>query len=102
MELFDFCAFQNFLQMLSHDKIIFHMLFRAFHVTPRRTNWEVILEALLVEVRKVLMEEVKFYFFELLNFSLQFIKIFFSILMAPGKNIFWANQFGENDRSWQQ
>ena len=33
MELFDFGAFQNFMQMLSHDKIIFHMLFGAFHVT---------------------------------------------------------------------
>ena len=27
MELFDFWAFQNFMKMLSHDKIIFHMLF---------------------------------------------------------------------------
>ena len=35
MELFDFWAFQNFMQMLSHDKIIFHMLFGAFHITPR-------------------------------------------------------------------
>ena len=36
MELFDFGAFQNFMQMLSHDKIIFHMLFGAFHVTSRK------------------------------------------------------------------
>ena len=35
MKLFDFGAFQNFKQMLSHDKIIFHMLFGAFQVTPR-------------------------------------------------------------------
>ena len=35
VELFDFWAFQNFMQMLSHDKIIFHMLFGAFHVTSR-------------------------------------------------------------------
>ena len=35
MELFDFWAFQNFMKMLSHDKIIFHMLFWAFHITPR-------------------------------------------------------------------
>ena len=36
MKLFDFGAFQNFKQMLSHDKIIFHMLFGAFQVTPPR------------------------------------------------------------------
>ena len=35
MELFDFWAFQNFMKMLSHDKIIFHMLFWASHITPR-------------------------------------------------------------------
>ena len=35
MKFFDFRAFQNFKQMLSHDKIIFHMLFGAFHITPR-------------------------------------------------------------------
>ena len=35
MELFDFGTIQNLIQMLSHDKIIFHMLFRAFHVTSR-------------------------------------------------------------------
>ena len=35
MELFDFWAFQNFMKMLSHDKIIFQMLFWAFHITPR-------------------------------------------------------------------
>ena len=35
MKLFDFGAFQNLKQMLSHDKIIFHMLFGAFQVTPR-------------------------------------------------------------------
>ena len=32
-------AFQNFMQMLSHDKIIFHMLFGAFHVTPRNITY---------------------------------------------------------------
>ena len=36
MKFFDFWAFQNFKQMLSHDKIIFHMLFGAFHITPRK------------------------------------------------------------------
>ena len=35
MKLFDFGAFQKNMQMLSHDKIIFHMLFEAFHDTPR-------------------------------------------------------------------
>ena len=30
MKLFDFRAFQNFMEMLSHEKIIFHMLFGAF------------------------------------------------------------------------
>ena len=37
MKLFDFGAFQNFMQIQSHDKIIFHMLFGAFQVTPRIT-----------------------------------------------------------------
>ena len=35
MKLIDFGLFQNFKQMLSHDKIIVHMLFGAFHVTFR-------------------------------------------------------------------
>ena len=35
MKFFDFWAFQNIKRMLSHDKIIFHMLFGAFHITPR-------------------------------------------------------------------
>ena len=35
MNLFDFGAFQKIMQMLSHDKIIFHMLLGAFHDTPR-------------------------------------------------------------------
>ena len=35
LKLFDFEAFQKNNQMLSHDKIIFHMLFGAFHDTPR-------------------------------------------------------------------
>ena len=38
MKLFDFGAFQNFKQILSHDKIIFHMLFGAFQVTPRTSS----------------------------------------------------------------
>ena len=38
MKLFDFWAFQNFMEMLSHDKIIFHMLFGAFQITSRITN----------------------------------------------------------------
>ena len=35
MRFFDFGAFQKIMQMLSHDKIIFHMIFGAFHITPR-------------------------------------------------------------------
>ena len=35
MKFIDFWAFQNFVQLLSHDKIIFHMLFGAFHIAPR-------------------------------------------------------------------
>ena len=38
MKLFDFGAFQNFKQILSHDKIIFHMFFGAFQVTPRTSK----------------------------------------------------------------
>ena len=34
MKFIDFWTFHNFMQMLSHAKIIFHMLFGAFHVTP--------------------------------------------------------------------
>ena len=33
--------FKKNMQMLSHDKIIFHMLFGAFHVTPRMWNGSV-------------------------------------------------------------
>jgi len=35
MKFFDFGALQKIIQMLSHDKIIFHMLFGAFHVASR-------------------------------------------------------------------
>ena len=35
MKFFDFWAFRKKWQKLSHDKIIFHMLFGAFHITPR-------------------------------------------------------------------
>ena len=35
MKFSDFLAFQNKMQVSSHDKIIFHMLFRAFRITPR-------------------------------------------------------------------
>ena len=35
MKFIDFWAFQNFIEMLSHDKILFNMLFGAFHITPR-------------------------------------------------------------------
>ena len=34
MKLFDFETFQKIMQMLSHDKIIFHVLFGAIHDTP--------------------------------------------------------------------
>ena len=33
MKFFDFGAFQKIEEMLSHDKILFHMLFGAFHDT---------------------------------------------------------------------
>ena len=33
MKFFDFGAFQIIMQMLSHDKIIFHMVFGAFHIS---------------------------------------------------------------------
>ena len=35
IKFFDFGAFQINGQMESHDNIIFHMLFGAFHITPR-------------------------------------------------------------------
>ena len=35
MKFFDFWAFRKKWQKLSRDKIIFHMLYRAFHNTPR-------------------------------------------------------------------
>ena len=33
-KIFGFGAFQKIQKMLSHDKILFHMLFGAFHDTP--------------------------------------------------------------------
>ena len=36
MKFFDFGAFQNKMQIPSHDKIIFHVLFGAFHITFRK------------------------------------------------------------------
>ena len=33
MKFFDFGAFQKIEKMLSHDKILFHMIFGAFHDT---------------------------------------------------------------------
>ena len=36
MKFFDFEAFQKIVKMLSHDKILVHMLFEAFHDTPSR------------------------------------------------------------------
>ena len=35
MKFFDFGAFQKIMKMLSHEKILFHMLFGAFHDTLR-------------------------------------------------------------------
>ena len=35
MNVFDFGAFQRKIQMLSHDKMLFHMLFGAFQGTYR-------------------------------------------------------------------
>ena len=34
MKFFDFGAFQKIEKMLSHDKILFHMIFGAFYDTP--------------------------------------------------------------------
>ena len=39
MNVFDFGAFQRKMQMLSHDKILFNMLFGAFHDTSRITDF---------------------------------------------------------------
>ena len=36
MKFFDLGAFQNKMQMQSHDKIIFHVLFGAFHITSQK------------------------------------------------------------------
>ena len=35
MKVFDFGAFQINMHMASREKYIFHMLFGAFHITPR-------------------------------------------------------------------
>ena len=35
MKIFDFGAFQNKMHMASREKYIFHILFGAFHGTPR-------------------------------------------------------------------
>ena len=41
LKLFDFEAFQKIMKILSHDKILFHMLFRAFHDTPCSTVFRI-------------------------------------------------------------
>jgi len=38
MKSFDFGAFHKIMQMLSHDKIIFRVLFGVFHITSRTYN----------------------------------------------------------------
>ena len=38
MKFFDFGTFQKIMRMLSHVKIIFHMLFGALHITLRNIN----------------------------------------------------------------
>ena len=38
MKVFDFGAFQKYMHMASREKYIFHMLFGAFHITPRILN----------------------------------------------------------------
>ena len=38
MNFIDFEAFQKIMKMLSHDKTIFHILFRAFHVSLRKRS----------------------------------------------------------------
>ena len=38
MKLFEFGAFQNKMHMASREKYIFHILFGAFHGTPRIKN----------------------------------------------------------------
>ena len=35
IKFFDFGVFKKIMKMLSHDEIIFHMLFGEFHDTPR-------------------------------------------------------------------
>ena len=35
MNIFDFGAFRKKMHIPSHDKFLFHILFGAFHVTPR-------------------------------------------------------------------
>ena len=54
MNFIDFGAFQIFKQMLSHDKIIFHMLFGAFHVTSRISIFASIGEYKTMSIRKAL------------------------------------------------
>ena len=39
MKFFDFGAFQKIIKMLSREKILFHMLFRASHGTLRIRVW---------------------------------------------------------------
>ena len=39
MKVFDFGAFQNKMHMASREKYIFHILFGAFHGTPRMMNY---------------------------------------------------------------
>ena len=39
MNMFDFGAFRKKMHMLSHDKILLHILFGAFQVTPRTFTW---------------------------------------------------------------
>ena len=38
MNIFDFGAFRKEMHIPSHDKFLFHMLFGAFHVTPRSNS----------------------------------------------------------------
>ena len=52
MKLFDFGAFQKIMKMLSHNKILFHKLFGAFHDTPCNNFWSIIGLPIIVNIKQ--------------------------------------------------
>ena len=52
MKFFDFGAFQKIVKMLSHDKILFHMLFGAFHDTSCMNKVMMLLDEVLFGLKK--------------------------------------------------